>query len=241
MITVCWPVDRSQVWISNTWQDHLNRPGYKRDYAGIDLAGAEQPLRPSQYNGKILQAMWSTQGYGYTTFIEYAGILRTRTAHQKTIATKIGQVVNPWDSLGILDSTGNSTGNHVHWETWLKVAGRWINVDPLNPINGIVVVNDFNLLTPLEGEEPMPVEFVLPNIPTMPKCKLTPMVYKYINVRSLPKAASTDLGDLKVGEVWDVTGYKQDTLGNVWFAVKKGDVIGWAAAFYNGEIWLQLL
>jgi hypothetical protein len=117
----------------------------------------------------------------------------------------------------------------------------WKNVDPLNPINEIVLVNDPRQLVPLTGEEPMPPAFVLPVIPTHPKCKCTSMVNKWVNVRSQPRNTSADLGDLKVGEIWDVVGVKNDTLNNVWFAVQKGDVIGWAAALYNGEQWLQVI
>ena len=111
MITVLWPCDRAQVWLSSDWEDHVARPGYNRAYAGTDLAGQEQPLRSSQCGGKVLQAMWSTQGYGFTVFVEYAGILRTRVAHLKNLEVEIGHVHrSSQDSWGRWTARGTRPG-----------------------------------------------------------------------------------------------------------------------------------
>lgn len=241
MITILWPCERSKVWISSTWQDHLNRPGYNRDYAGTDLAGIEQPLRPSQYNGKVLQSMWSTAGYGYTTFIEHSGILRIRNAHQKTLGVKVGDIVNPSQSLGIMDSTGNSTGTHTHWEVWLKYSTGWRNVDPLDPSHGIQIVNDPAMLVALPGEEipPMDPVFTPPALPDLVMVKPTYKITTWINLRQRPSLNATKIGEIKPGQEWVYWGYKVDTLGNYWYALRKGDVVGWAAGYYNGELWLE--
>jgi murein DD-endopeptidase MepM/ murein hydrolase activator NlpD len=246
MITVCWPVERSKVWLSNTWAQHIARPGYNRAYAGVDLAGPEQPLRSSQFNGRILQAMWSTQGYGYTVFVEYGEVLRTRTAHQKNLGVNIGQIVQPSDwNLGKLGTTGNSTGNHTHWEVWLKYDANWQNIDPLDPQFGVNIVDDPAYLVPLDGSTPPTPQpgVKLPTDLTFQKVKCSSVVdkHKWVNVRSLPSVRGADLGDIKPGEIWDVFGYKIDVLGNIWFAVKKNDVIGWAAAQFAGEVWLETL
>lgn len=240
MITVLWPCERSLVWISSTWEQHLARPGYKREYAGVDLAGYEQPLRPSQFNGKNIQSMWSTLGYGNTIFTEYAGILRTRIAHLKNRAVETGQIVNPKTYMGTMDSTGNSTGTHVHWEVWLKRNGVWQNIDPLDPRNGIQIVNDPGLLKPLEEgiEIPMP-EFKTPAFPALVKVKATSAITQFIYVRSTPSVVGRELGRVKPGEQWEAFGSQVDNLGNIWYAVKRGVVIGWAAAYYAGEKYLE--
>ncbi len=62
MVNLLWPCERSTVWISSTWEQHLRRPGYNREYAGVDLAGQEQPLRPDQFDGRVLQSMMSYSG-----------------------------------------------------------------------------------------------------------------------------------------------------------------------------------
>lgn len=227
-------------YVSCTWREHLARPGYKREYAGVDFAGIEQPLHGSQHNGHTLQAHFSSQGYGYTTFVEYAGILRIRNAHQKNLGVKVGDPVGLDTYLGTLDTTGNSTGNHTHFEVWIKRGGVWHNVDPFNPDNGILLTHNKSEIVPLDGEEapPMP-EFEIPEIPELVKVTPTERVTKWINLRALPMLNSADLGDVRPGEVWEMFSSYTDVRGNVWFAVMKGNRIGWCAAYYSGEQWLR--
>lgn len=245
-ITLCWPVDFEKVIITDNWQDHVARPKYSRDYAGTDLAGVGQPSRASQFDGQVLQAMWSTQGYGNTVFIEYSGVLRTRVAHLASYGVKKNQIVQPdnWN-LGPIGSTGNSTGVHVHWETWIKVNNKWTNVDPLDASNNLMVVNNSASLVRISsGDTPtitQPPALVLPSPIEYQKVKCTPAITKWVNLRSLPSSRGADLGDIKPGELWDVLGYQTDTLGFTWFAVKKGQFIGWAAACTPTEIWLQIV
>jgi len=243
MITVLYPIPRETFWVSSTWTDHLNRPGYKREYAGTDFASHEQPLRGSQYGGKVLQSMWSDKGYGYTTFVDYGGVLRIRNAHQKDLAVNIGDAVTPNTNLGTLDTTGNSTGNHTHFEVWIKYDEGWRNVDPFDPSMGVKLVNDMNLLEPLgEVIQPLPpAQFVIPDIPDLPQVKPTALITKWINLRSLPQINSYDLGDVRPGEKWQVTGSSIDGQGNIWLAVKRDTRVGWAAAYYNGQTWLEFV
>jgi hypothetical protein len=88
---------------------------------------------------------------------------------------------------------------------------------------------------------PPPPEFELPVIPTLPKVKTSALVTKWLNIRALPKTTSADLGDVRPGEIWEVFGHYTEANGNVWFALKKDLVVGWCAALYAGEAWLQLV
>lgn len=241
MITALWPCERSKVVISSDWQDHLARPGYNRDYAGTDLAGPEQPLRASQRNGKVLQAMWSTQGYGYTVFVEYGGALRTRVAHLKNLGVKIGEIVGPESYLGTMDSTGNSTGTHVHWEVWLKREGQWVNIDPLAEVNGVQVTNDPAQLKELAGAEDVtPVEYEIPAFPGLVIVTPTEAISSWINLRALPRTSSSAvLGKVKTGESWEAFASTTDSLGNIWYGLRNGSYVGWAAAYYGGMKWLK--
>jgi len=243
MITVMYPFDKSKVWLSCTWQGHLDRPGYNRAYAGVDYAGQEQPLWACQWNAKILQAMWSTAGYGYTVFMEHYdrngdGILRIRTAHQKDLKVSVGDIVQAGDLLGTMDSTGNSTGTHVHWEVWLKKLGVWQNIDPLNPDNGVTLVENEDELEPLDGGAiPEAPKFKVPDVKFVP-CKN--MIYDPIRLRTAPfvSAGARIIGQVEPGSVWEYCGSKTDTLGNIWFALRKGDKVGWSAAYYQGKEWI---
>ena len=245
MITVLTPCDINKTVIvpGGSYNDHLTRKGYSKDYAGNDLARAvAEPLdlRPSQLNGKVLQAHMSNQGYGYTTFVEYGGILKVRNAHQANLGVKVGKTVNPGDYLGTMDSTGNSTGDHTHWETWIKTGGAWLNVDPFNPANGIQIVNDPAQLVPLGEEAPeVPIPGRMPKLPEMEKVRTTAVVTKWVNVRGLPRANSADLGDMRPGEVWNVFKTYKDPSGNIWFAVVKDLTVGWVAAYFQGQTWVE--
>jgi len=226
------------------WQCHLKRPGYKAQYAGTDLAGPEQPLSPSQFNGKTLQAMWSIQGYGYTTFVEHYdqqgnAVLRVRNAHQKDLAVSTGDIVNPGDVLGTMDSTGNSTGTHTHWEVWIKINGFWQNIDPLNPIFEILIVGDQSALAPLDGSEPPPIpEFYVPEV-ALPLVKNT-SPYR-IRLRTAPNTSRSAIiiSTVMPGTEWEYCGSRTDNQGNVWYAVRKGDKLGWTAAQYQGDTWIE--
>jgi len=62
--------------------------------------------------------------------VEITGVtgIVTRYAHLRSIAVEVGQEVQPGDSIGVMGSTGASTGPHLHYE--VLVDGE--QVDPLS-------------------------------------------------------------------------------------------------------------
>jgi len=239
-----WPC--RNYWISSTWSQHLARPGYNRAYAGVDLAGPEQPLYASQHNGKVLQSMWSTVGYGYTTFVEYydqsgSAVLRCRNAHQKSLAVATGDRVQVGQVLGILDSTGNSTGNHTHFETWLRMDGNWQNIDPLDDKYGIKFTHNVPDVIPLDGTPPVvggDTVFTVPEAEFV-EIKTSAVITSTINLRQSPFVSARIVGSVWPGQTWQFCGSHKDILGNTWFAIRRYLSVGWAAAHYNGETWLE--
>lgn len=241
MISILWPC--VGFYITDDWQEHMHRPGYNRAFAGTDLARSETPLRGSQYGGKVLQAMMSTQGYGYTTFVEYSGdegpVLRIRNAHQKNLAVKVGDLVDPLTNLGTMDSTGASTGTHTHFEVWLKIAGQWTNIDPLDPRYDVDLVYDPAQLVPLTGGVPVPDPvYEVPDIPALPVVKCSAVITKYINLREAPYVSGKIVGQVRPGEEWQAFASQVDNYSNTWLALRKGNKLGWCAAYYGGEIYL---
>lgn len=238
MITILWPC--TGFVITDDWQDHMSRPGYGRAYAGTDLARTPCPLRGSQYGGKVLQAMMSTQGYGYTTLVEYAGddgpVLRIRNAHQEYLGVKIGDKVDPGVNVGGLGTTGNSTGNHDHFEIWLKLADVWTNVDPLDPRFEIKMVYDPAELKPLGGGIVVPPPVFTPvEIPKMPVVKTSVTVTAFLNLREQPYVSARRVGQVNPGEEWKAFAVATDNYTNIWYGLARGNKIGWAAAYYGGE------
>ena len=85
--------------------------------------------------GKVLDARKSTAvGGGYGYYVKLQG--KSGTVHllahmiPKSLKVKKGWVVEQGDVLGLLGTSGASTGPHVHWET--RVKGRF--VDPLKMV-----------------------------------------------------------------------------------------------------------
>jgi murein DD-endopeptidase MepM/ murein hydrolase activator NlpD len=137
-----------------------------------------------------------------------------------------------------MDSTGNSTGTHTHYEVWLVVNGVWQNIDPLKPTYNIRFVETVAEVNPLGGEETPPVpEFEIPEVDFVLCKNVQPF---RINLREKPFVSANVriLSMIEPSQIWEFCGHKVDTLGNVWFALRKGDRVGWAAAYYQGEAWI---
>ena len=56
--------------------------------------------------------------YGYYVKIQHDGTFDTLYAHCSSICVTPGQRVQQGEAIGYVGSTGNSTGNHLHFEVW---------------------------------------------------------------------------------------------------------------------------
>ena len=56
--------------------------------------------------------------YGYYVKIQHDGTFDTLDAHCSSICVTPGQQVQQGEVIGYVGSTGNSTGNHLHFEVW---------------------------------------------------------------------------------------------------------------------------
>lgn len=75
-----------------------------------------------------------TEDYGNLTKIDHGEGYATLYAHQKTasLTVKVGDTVKKGQLIGRVGSTGNSTGNHLHWEVRLNEKC----IDPTNVLDG---------------------------------------------------------------------------------------------------------
>jgi len=65
-------------------------------------------------------------GYGNVVYIDHGNGLQTRYGHLSRIDVEIGQQITRGEHLGLVGSTGRSTGPHLHYEVR-------INNQPVNP------------------------------------------------------------------------------------------------------------
>ena len=105
--------------------------GKRRLHAGVDIVtGRKDTAIIAPEAGLVIEARKSTApGGGYGWFVKYKGISGAThlMAHMREdLAVKKGDRVKQGQKLGIMASTGASTGIHLHWEVRGKVP-----VDPI--------------------------------------------------------------------------------------------------------------
>ncbi len=80
--------------------------------------------------GRVIRANYS-RTYGYVVDIMHKDNVISRYAHLSKILVKEGNLIHRGELLGLVGSTGRSTGSHLHYE--LRVNNRAIN--PISFIN----------------------------------------------------------------------------------------------------------
>lgn len=84
---------------------------------GIDLSAGIGKTVHAAADGIITQIQYSKRGYGKNVTIQHAYGYTTRYAHMALILVlKEGQKVKLGEPIGMVGSTGKSTGNHLHYE-----------------------------------------------------------------------------------------------------------------------------
>lgn len=58
-------------------------------------------------------------GYGIYVIISHGGGYQTLYAHMRYATVKVGDVVSMGQKIGVVGTTGSSTGNHLHFEVWV--------------------------------------------------------------------------------------------------------------------------
>lgn len=91
--------------------------GYAWYHQAIDIANRAAPPILAADSGKVVVAGWvDNYGYGNRVVIDHGNGTRTLYAHLSRIDVVVGQSVNRGNQLGVMGSTGRSTGTHLHFE-----------------------------------------------------------------------------------------------------------------------------
>lgn len=89
-----------------------------RMHKGIDLIGNSNILAADE--GVIEFAGYKKGGLGNAIIINHNNGYKTIYGHMKSVSVKKGQIVEKGDVIGIMGSTGHSTGTHLHFEVYLN-------------------------------------------------------------------------------------------------------------------------
>ena len=139
-----WPIDGTfgktfKVTSAYGWRkDPLGRAD-KKHHNGVDLWGAAETIYVEAFHdGTVLHAGPSSRkkadgsvgGFGYYVVLQHkidGKFYTSAYAHMKqgSIKVKKGQKVEAGTVLGIMATTGDSTGKHLHWEIWIGKAHGW--------------------------------------------------------------------------------------------------------------------
>jgi murein DD-endopeptidase MepM/ murein hydrolase activator NlpD len=99
-------------------------------HKGIDIARPSNRTIKAADNGKVVSAGYDG-GYGNKIVIDHQNGLRTVYAHLDSIGVSVGQTVSQGSAIGVMGSTGNSTGVHLHFEVYKNGALQ----NPLNYVH----------------------------------------------------------------------------------------------------------
>ena len=114
---------------SGSWQVSAYY-GDGRNHKAVDLRAKSGTSIFAVADGKVIQSGWNGN-YGYCVTIEHSNGMRTLYAHAKQLCCRVGDSVSQGEVIALVGTTGQSTGNHLHFE--VIVNGR--NVDPAPYIN----------------------------------------------------------------------------------------------------------
>ncbi|MBU8881262.1 peptidoglycan DD-metalloendopeptidase family protein [Bacillus sp. FJAT-29790] len=108
-----------------------SKVGYRwgKMHKGIDIARPSNRTIKAADNGVVVSAGWAN-GFGNKIVIDHQNGYRTIYAHLASIDVSAGQTVSKGSKIGIMGSTGDSTGVHLHFELYKNGSLQ----DPLNYI-----------------------------------------------------------------------------------------------------------
>lgn len=122
--TDCWPSTFGR-------RRSLNGSAYTYIHNGLDFCGQVGHPIYAPAKGKVVFA-GELFVRGNTTVIDHGWGVYTVYAHQSEIKVKVGDMVEPGQTIGAVGETGRVTGPHLHWEVWV---GN-IRVDPYDWLLG---------------------------------------------------------------------------------------------------------
>ncbi len=94
-------------------------------HPGVDLDGITgDPVKPIQ-GGIVQKIQYSRLAYGNAILINHGNEITSLYAHLSKILVKEGDSVTTDTIIGLVGSTGRSTGDHLHLE--VRIDGRAVN------------------------------------------------------------------------------------------------------------------
>ena len=87
-------------------------------HSGVDLAAAGGTPIYASKSGTVTTAAYAQYSWGNYVVINHGDGYSTLYAHMRYYAVSVGEHVNQGDVIGYVGTTGNSTGNHLHFNVY---------------------------------------------------------------------------------------------------------------------------
>lgn len=94
------------------------------NHPGIDIGGQSGNAIYAADSGVIVYSGWNDLGYGYVVVIDHGNGWQTTYAHLSQIYAGCGASVAQGATIGLMGTTGNSTGPHLHFEMYNDTYGK---------------------------------------------------------------------------------------------------------------------
>ena len=124
---LCWPLP-GHTYISCHFgeMDAFGNAGHR----GTDIPAPEGTPILAAHSGTVLVSGWN-DSYGNQVLLDNGVGLSTRYAHMTQTAVTAGEAVTAGQVIGYVGSTGDSTGNHLHFE----VMQDGVRVNPMDMVS----------------------------------------------------------------------------------------------------------
>lgn len=133
-----WPVPARSASSSSLSSGFVsrNRPIGKGTefHTGYDIPAPYGSNIVAAEGGRVIYSGWMS-GYGYTIMIDHGGGLVTLYGHNSKLVVSKGTTVKRGQVVAKCGSTGNSTGNHCHFE--VRLNGKAVSPEPYLGVKNI--------------------------------------------------------------------------------------------------------
>ena len=183
------------------------RRQFHRNHYGTDIKGYMGDTIRAAFDGKVRIVKYNAKGFGKYVVIRHPNGLETIYGHMSKQLAVENQMVKAGDPIGLVGSTGRSTGPHLHFET--RLLGEKIDPEKLFCFEAGDVRGDFYIYR-RNGQSQLMAAHDVQNLPSVPAVELQQTKAEESRVFQQQQIASRSANRSKVYKV-----RKGDTLGKI--------------------------
>lgn len=94
--------------------------GRSKPHKAVDFAAPRGTPIYAAEDGVVIESYYNNGGYGNMVTIDHGNGMKTRYAHNSQNLVKKGQKVTKGETIALVGTTGQSTGNHLHFEVMIN-------------------------------------------------------------------------------------------------------------------------